>query len=172
MDRLLADLSTHALDLVLTDAPLPATSGVRAHSRRLGHSGLSFFASPRLAAHLRGPFPECLEGQPMVVPVETAALRRPLEAWLGAKGVSPRVMAEVDDSALTKIFGKAGVGVFVAPTVTEAEVCRQYNVVCIGQVDALKEEFYAISMERRIHHPAVLAILKEASRFFEGGTNL
>jgi LysR family transcriptional activator of nhaA len=166
MDRLLAALSLHELDMVLTDAPLPAMSGIRAYSHLLGESSLSFFAAPPLARKMNGAFPECLHQQPILFPAETAALRRPLEQWLERHGIRPEMVAEVDDSALLKVFGRAGLGFFVAPTVTEVEVCRQYDVVCIGRVDELKERFYAISVERRIRHPAVAAISVQAHQFF------
>lgn len=166
MDRLLSALSVHEVDLVLTDAPLPALSGVRAYSHLLGQSTISFFAAPGLAASMKGPFPACLDGQPILLPPETAALRRPLEHWLETVGVRPRVVAEVDDSALAKAFGRAGLGFFVAPSASRVEVCRQYEVLCIGEVPELKESYYAVSVERRIRHPAVVAISAGAHRFF------
>lgn len=158
MDRLLAALSAHELDLVLSDSPLPPTAGVKAWSHLLTESTVSFFAVPALAAKLRPGFPATLERQPMLMPGETAALRRPLERWLEQANLRPEISAEIEDSALLKSFGGAGAGVFAAPTVMEAEVCRQYQVEVVGRAEELKERYYAISVERRIRHPAVVAI--------------
>ena len=113
---------------------------------------------PALAAKLRPGFPGSLDRQPMLMPGETAALRRPLERWLEQSNLRPEVSAEIEDSALLKSFGGAGVGVFAAPTVMEVEVCRQYQVEVVGRAEELKERYYAISVERRIRHPAVAAI--------------
>jgi LysR family transcriptional regulator, transcriptional activator of nhaA len=158
MERLLAALSAHELDLVLSDSPLPPTAGVKAWSHLLTESTVSFFAVPALAAKLRPGFPATLERQPMLMPGETAALRRPLERWLEQANLRPEISAEIEDSALLKSFGGAGAGVFAAPTVMEAEVCRQYQVEVVGRAEELKERYYAISVERRIRHPAVVAI--------------
>ncbi len=158
MERLLAALSAHELDLVLSDSPLPPTAGVKAWSHLLTESTVSFFAVPALAAKLRPGFPGSLDRQPILMPGETAALRRPLERWLESGNLRPDVSAEIEDSALLKSFGGAGAGVFAAPTVLEAEVCRQYQVEVVGRADELKERYYAISVERRIRHPAVAAI--------------
>lgn len=158
MERLLAALSAHELDLVLSDSPLPPTAGVKAWSHLLTESTVSFFAVPALAAKLRPGFPASLDRQPMLMPGETAALRRPLERWLENANLRPEVSAEIEDSALLKSFGGAGAGVFAAPTVLEAELCRQYQVEVVGRVEELKERYYAISVERRIRHPAVAAI--------------
>jgi LysR family transcriptional activator of nhaA len=51
---------------------------------------------------------------------------------------------------------------FLAPTSVEAEVQRQYAVETIGQIDAVQERFYAITMRRKLKHPAVTAILDNA----------
>ncbi len=158
MERLLAALSAHELDLVLSDSPLPPTAGVKAWSHLLTESTVTFFAVPTLAAKLRPGFPQSLDRQPLLMPGETAAMRRPLERWLEQYNLRPEVTAEIEDSALLKSFGGAGAGVFAAPTVMEAEVCRQYQVEVVGRAEELKERYYAISVERRIRHPAVAAI--------------
>jgi LysR family transcriptional activator of nhaA len=51
---------------------------------------------------------------------------------------------------------------FVTPTAIEAEVCRQYSVKVVGRIPEVVERFYAISIEKRLKHPAVLKISESA----------
>lgn len=157
-DRLLAALAVHDVDVVLSDAPATTAIGVRAFNHLLGECGVSFFATPRLAARLRGGFPRCLDGGPMLVPTDDEALRHSLDGWFDRHGVRPRIVGEFDDSALLKTFGQAGAGVFVAPSVIAREVARQHGVRQIGRTEEIRERFYAISAERRIRHPGVVAL--------------
>jgi LysR family transcriptional regulator, transcriptional activator of nhaA len=157
-EKLLADLALHALDIVISDAPVPAGSNIRAYNHLLGETGVTFFAARTLASQLRRGFPQSLRGAPFLLPLEHLALRRALDQWFERNDVKPQVVAEFEDSALLKAFGADGVGVFVAPTVVEAEVMAQYGVETIGRSDDIKERFYAISAERRLKHPAVVAV--------------
>jgi LysR family transcriptional activator of nhaA len=161
-ERLLAELAVHGLDLVLADAPVPPAIRVRAFSHLLGECGLTVFAAPPRAAALRRHFPRSLDGAPFLLPAEGTAMRRSLESWLESEGVRLTVVGEFDDSALMKTFGQAGIGAFAAPSVIEPEVQAQYGVRVVGRVEAIRERFYAISVERRIKHPAVAAISEQA----------
>lgn len=162
-EKLLADLTLHTLDLVIADAPLPPGSGVRAFHHLLGETGVSFFATKPLAARHRRGFPRSLDGAPLLLPLEGSPLRRSLNQWFARHGVAPRVVAEFEDSALLKVFGTDGVGIFPAPTVLEADVARQYGVQVVGRAPEVRERFYAISVERKLKNPAVVAI-SEAAR--------
>ena len=163
LPRLLAELAIHRLDLVLSDSPMPEAAEVKGYSHKLGECGVSLFATPRLAQRLQGDFPACLQGAPLLLPGEGTALRGRLQRWLAARDAHPRIVGEFDDSALMRAFGQAGSGVFPAPTLIAAEVCQQDGVEVIGEAEGLLESFYAISVERRLTHPAVLAILRAAS---------
>ncbi|MBN1607731.1 MAG: transcriptional activator NhaR [Polyangiaceae bacterium] len=157
-ERLLAALAEHALDLVVADSPVPSGAAVKAHHHLLGECGVSFFATPSLAsAHRRG-FPGSLSAAPLLLPTESLNLRRSLNQWFDKHGIRQRVVAEFEDSALLEVFGAEGVGVFPAPTAVEKEVETRYGVVCLGRADGVVERFYAISAERRLKNPAVLAI--------------
>jgi len=162
-DRLLAELSIHELDLVLTDTPISGLARVRAFSHLLGTSTVSVFGGPDMAKHYRKHFPQSLDGAPFLLPTENTALRRALEQWFDASGIRPSIVAEFEDSALMKVFGQTHRGLFPAPTVIEKEVERQYNVKSVGSLSSVQERFYAISVERRLKHPAVVAI-SEAAR--------
>lgn len=162
-ERLLADLAVHELDIVLADAPIPPSVKVRAYNHLLGECGVSVLATRELAARHSKGFPKSLDGAPMLLPLEGTALRRSLDQWLDAHEIRPRIIAECDDSALIKAFGQAGAGLFVASDVIEEEVRRQYGVRVVGRVPEVRERFYAISVERRLKHPAVVAI-SEAAR--------
>jgi LysR family transcriptional activator of nhaA len=156
--KLLSQLAIHEVDLVISDSPLDPSIRVRAYSHLLGQSGVSFFAHPRLARRFKARFPQCLDGMPFLMPAEDTDLRRSLEHWLDAQGVRPEVVGEFEDSALTAVFSEAAVGAFAAPTPTEGQVKRQYGLTLLGRTRDIVESFYAISLDRRIKHPAVMAI--------------
>lgn len=158
LDSLLAELAAHRLDLVIAGAPIPPSVSVRAYNHWLGASGVSFFASTELFKQSRGGFPACLDGAPMLVPGADAAVRPRLERWWAANRLRPRVVGEFDDSALMKAFGQRGAGVFIGPTVIESEIETQYGVKALGRAAEIVEEFFAISVERRVTHPCVVAI--------------
>jgi LysR family transcriptional activator of nhaA len=162
LDSLLAQLATHRLDLVLSASAVHPESGIRAFSHSLGESPLEFFASRPLAAKLRKDFPRSLDRAPFLLPTEHSANRRMLDEWFEKHGITPTIVAEFDDSALTKTFAQQGVGVFAAPTAIEQEITAQFDVVVVGRTDDLTARFYAISTERRIRHPAVVAITERA----------
>ncbi|MDB4931133.1 MAG: Transcriptional regulator [Myxococcaceae bacterium] len=163
VEEFLAELALHRVDVVLSDGPSPSGGAVRAFSHLLGECGTTFFAAPKLAARVRKAFPRSLDGAPFLLPGSPSAVHRALRQWFGALDVRPHIVAEFDDSALAKEFGAFGLGVFQAPSVIEAEVLRQYNVRVLGRSEAVLQRFYAISVERKIKHPAVIAI-SEAAR--------
>lgn len=163
-ERLLAELSVHALDLVLSDAPVGAEVKVKAYSHLLGETPVAFFGTEALAAAHRKGFPRSLDGAPVLLPTEGSSLRRSLDQWFDTEGLRPRVAGEIEDRALLKVFGQAGVGLFPAPVAIEAEVRAQFGVKLVGRVDAVKERFYALSAERKLKHPAVVAISQAARR--------
>ncbi|WP_176066576.1 LysR family transcriptional regulator [Anaeromyxobacter diazotrophicus] len=166
LPQLMAALSLHELDVVLSDTPAAETQ-VKAFSHPLGESGVSFLAEPQLAAGLRRRFPRSLDGAPALLPARGTALRRDLEAWFEGEGVRPLAVAEFDDTALLTAFGRRGLGFFAAPTVIAAEVCAQLRVAPVGRAEEVRERYFAVSVERRLRHPAVVALADAArSRTF------
>lgn len=155
---LLAELSNHQLDLVLADSPVPSTIRVKAYSHLLGSCGVTLFCAKSLAPKYRRNFPACLDGAPFLLPMEGSTLRRALDQWFDQVGVRPRIVGEFQDSALLKTFGEAEAGIFPAPAAIEPEVRRHYSAVPLGPAGEITERFYALSVERKIKHPAVLAI--------------
>ena len=162
LEQLLGELAVHQLDIVLSDQPMPSGLSLRAFNHRLGESGLAFFAQRRVARQYKGKFPQSLDGAPMLLPSQHSALRRRLDDWFDGHDIAPVVVGEFDDSALLKAFGEAGAGLFAAPSVIEAEICKMYGMSVIGATDSVTEHFYAISPERRIKHPAVARITEAA----------
>ena len=162
LDMLLAELAVHRLDLVLADRTIPPTISTRGFSHKLGECAVSFFATEKLKKKLKGDFPHCLDGAPILLPSSGTQLRSGIDKWLDKHRIHPRMVAEFDDSALMKVFGQQGVGVFIAPAVIEAEVELQYQVTAIGRVDEVKARFYAISVERKVTHPVVSAVVEAA----------
>ena len=161
-DQLLADIAAHKLDVVIADSPMRPGSNVRAFNHLLGECGISFFGTPKLTEQYRENFPESLNGAPFLLPTNMSAVRGSLMKWFDQHQIQPYVVGEFDDSALLKAFGQAGVGIFAAPTIIQNEIVRQYEVQVIGQTNEIKEQFYAISAERRLKHPSVLAVCDAA----------
>ena len=161
-EQLLADLAVHRFDLVITDAPLPPHLNVKAYNHPLGETPVNFFGTRALADRHRRRFPRSLDGAPMLLPTPNTQVRHALDKWFQEHDVHPRVVAEFEDSALLKVFGQQGHGIFPAVAVLEDEVRRQYGVRTIGCADGVTERFFAISVERRIKHPAVAAITEAA----------
>lgn len=159
---LLAQLALQRLDLVIADEPMSRRISVKAFNHSLGSSSMSFFCAPSLKPLLKGAFPGCLNGMPMLIQGAAASVRQQLEGWLIQHQIRPRVVGEFDDGALMTAFGRQGRGVFMAPTVLEAETMAQFGVELIGRTDELIEEFFAVSVERRITHPCVVAITNAA----------
>jgi len=165
-ERLLAEISLHGIDLVLSDVPATPSSDSRAFNHLLGECGVAVFGTAELAARYTDDFPRSLSGAPFLLPTLSTALRRSLDQWFDSESVSPKILAEIEDSALIKTFGNAGIGLFVAPTAVETDVQRQYDVHVIGRIEAVRERYYAITARRKLKHPAVTAILND--RKFNG----
>ena len=165
---LMAQLALHRMDLVIADEPLTSRLSVKAFNHALGSSPMSFFCAPALRPTLQGPFPQCLNDAPMLVPGATSSIRPQFEAWLTRQQLHPRVVGEFDDGALMKAFGREGRGVFISPSVVDTETAEQYGVELVGRSDELVEDFYAISVERRITHPGVAAITQAARGALSG----
>lgn len=159
---LIADLALHRLDLVVSDAPAPTTLDVNVYNRKLGECGLSMLAVEPLAKKYGKEFPTSLTGAPILLPTEKAAVRRALDRWMEDHRVDPEVVAEFEDSALLKVFGQAGEGVFPVPTAIEGVVRRQYGVGLVGRIPDVLDTFYAISVEKRVQHDAALRVIKQA----------
>ncbi|HET6436566.1 MAG TPA: transcriptional activator NhaR [Anaeromyxobacter sp.] len=164
VEEFLAELAVFALDVVLSDAPAGPGIAVKAFNHLLGECGTSFFASKEIAAARRSGFPGSLDGAPLLVPGDGSSLRRVLEQWISSQDLRPTIVGEFDDPALMNAFGEDGVGIFAAPTILEAELRRRHQVEVVGRVESLRQRFYAISVERKLTHPAVIAIRESARR--------
>jgi LysR family transcriptional regulator, transcriptional activator of nhaA len=164
VEEFIAELALHRVDVVIADGPAGPGIPIRAFSHLLGECGTTFFAAARLASSTRRKFPRSLDGTPFLLPGAPSAVHRALEQWFSSEDIHPKVVAECDDSALAKDLGSEGMGVFAAPTVIEAEVRQQYRVRVVGRSEAVRQQFYAISVERKIRHPAVAAVCEAARK--------
>jgi LysR family transcriptional activator of nhaA len=165
-DRLLADLAMHDLDVILTDAPASPHVKIRAFNHLLGESEIAFFGRRELAMKYRRNFPASLNGAPMLLPTENTMMRRSLEQWFESHDIRPIVIGECEDSALLKAFGYRGIGIVPAASVITKEIKAQYRLQSIGMASGVTERLYAVTVERRIKHPAVAAICREAEKWF------
>jgi LysR family transcriptional activator of nhaA len=157
-ESLLGDLSVHKLDVVLTDRPVPSGATLRVFSHLLGESDITLFGIPALAKKYRARFPESLTGAPLLLPTRNNAIRGRLDHWFETQQLRPDVVGEFDDNALLNTFGRSGLGLFPAPSALAADVQEQFGAVAVGDLP-VREQFYAISNERKIKHPAIEAIL-------------
>ena len=164
---LLGELAMHRMELVIADKPLPNTMSIKGFSHRLGFSGISFFAHTAVKTRLQGEFPQCLHNAPLLIPSDGTSVRNELMNWFHQQKVQPTIIGEFDDSALMRAFGFGGAGIFVAPSVQEDTFTQEADIHCIGRADGVMEQFFAISVERRISHPAVLAITKSAQDWLQ-----
>ncbi|MEQ7921991.1 transcriptional activator NhaR [Xanthomonas sp. WHRI 1810A] len=164
LERLLADLAIQRLDLVISDSPMPSHLDIKGYSQKLGECGVSFFATKALATQYGKDFPQGMQGAPLLIPGQLTVVRSRLMRWFAEQKIQPKIVGEFDDSALMKAFGKSGSGIFMAPSVIADEVMAQYDVEMIGQTDAVTESFYAISVERKVKHPGIVAITEGARR--------
>ena len=163
LEQLLAELSLYNLDVVLSDAPLTPAVKVRAFNHLLGECGVSFCGTASLVAAHGDGFPRSLDAAPMLLPTDNTTLRRSLDHWFETEDLHPRVVGEFEDFALLKVFGQQGLGLFAVPSIIETTVQYQYGVEVIGRVGAIRERFYAITLNRKLRHPAVV-VLSEAAR--------
>lgn len=157
-EQLLADLAVHQLDVVISDAPVGTGVKIKAYSHLLGECGVLIFGAPALAKRYGKNFPRSLDGAPFLLPLQSTPLRRDLDAFFERHGVRPTIVGEFDDSALLKVFGQAGAGLFPSPAVVQQEVQRQYQVKALGTIEGVRDRYYALTVERRLAHPAVAAI--------------
>ena len=164
LNELLGDLGTHRLDVVLADRPLSPDIPVKAFNHQLGRCGVTVFGTGKMCRKYRANFPHSLTGAPMLLPTRNTSIRRGINQWFSEQGIEPMVTHEFEDSAVLKVFGQAGHGLFVTPSAIEDEVCRQYSVKILGRIPEVQERYYAISVERKLKHPGVLEIIQFARR--------
>lgn len=162
LESLLTDLVAYTLDVVLSDTPISPIIKVRAFNHLLGECGVTFLGTPALVATYAAGFPASLAQAPLLLPTTNTNLRQSLDHWFDTVSIRPHVAVECEDSALLKVFGQRGHGIFVVPSVIAADVQQQYGVGAVGQLEAIHERFYAITVERRLKHPAVAAIVEAA----------
>jgi LysR family transcriptional activator of nhaA len=162
LQRLLAEMAIHRIDMVLADRPMPAGTDIKGYSHPLGESAVAFMASPAIARKLKGRFPENLEGEPLLLPGKDSALHGALPRWLERQGIAMRIVGEFDDSALMKAFGEGGAGLFPVATASLPDVVAHYRVEEVGRTEEIRERYFLISAERRLTHPAARAVSDHA----------
>lgn len=171
LNELLGELAMHRLDVVIADRPLTPDNHVRAFNHLLGKCGVTVYGTTKLAKKFKKNFPQSLNGAPMLLPTQNTTLRRQLEQWFDDNEIYPTIAHEFEDSAVLKVFGQEGHGLFMTPTAIEDDVCKQYSVKVVGRLPELVERFYAISIEKRLKHPAVVKISEFARENLFGTTN-
>lgn len=161
-ERLLLSLAAHDVDMVLTDNPPSSSPHFRSYSHVLGDSGVVLLGTAALVEACRDGMPASLDGAPFLLPTGHTMLRRAIDEWLELSRVRPRVVGEFDDAALLELFGASGAGLFAAPSVLEHELCGRLGLQRLAELPGVRERFYALTAERRLRHPAVVAITEAA----------
>ncbi|MFK7864647.1 MAG: transcriptional activator NhaR [Pseudohongiellaceae bacterium] len=162
LEDLLGELAVHQLDIVISDCAIPPGFNVKAFSHALGESSISFFSNVENSKTYSRDFPASLNKAPVLVPTPNNPVRRGIEDWFEEENISPSIVAEFEDSALMKVFGGEGVGVFPAPEVMRKEIEEMYRVKRVGNAKTVMESYYAISPERKLKHPIVLQLIESA----------
>jgi LysR family transcriptional activator of nhaA len=150
---LLGRLAAHQLDAVLADQPAPPYLARSMRGRLLLKSGLSFVAAPQVRLALSGDFPACLDGAPLIAGSAESPLSIAIDAWLAERGITPRVVARCDDSALIKVFAQRGLGIACVASVIESDVATQFGLQRVGRVPKLSALLYLIRPAGRHVHP-------------------
>ncbi|MBI3792731.1 MAG: LysR family transcriptional regulator, partial [Gemmatimonadetes bacterium] len=163
-EPLVADLAIHALDMVITDAPVAPTIKVRAFNHLLHEGGLTVFGSTKLHARYAKGFPASLNGAPFLMPTDNAQMRRTLDQWFADRNWRPTIVGEFEDSAVLKTFGMEGEGLFAAPALVAEEIKSHYRVKALGELEGAKDRLYAITLDRKVRNPAVMSIIEAAKR--------
>ena len=159
---LLAELSIHNLDLVISDSPVGSSAHIRGHSHRLGASAVAIFGSKAMALKFKGNFPRSLDGAPFLLPGADSMLRSDLEKWFGSKGVRPKIVGEFDDRDMLEVFGQQEIGLFPAPMAIRRELAREHGAALVGLAGDVEEEYFAITIERNITHPSIQSLIEGA----------
>jgi LysR family transcriptional activator of nhaA len=167
VEALLSDLATHQVDVVLADTPGSPVAAVKSFNHALGSSPISLLATPKLARKLRKDFPQSLDDAPALLSTPNVASRRVLDRWFAQHNLTPRIVAEMEDSALIKVFASEGLGFVAIPEIIAEHVCERYGLDRIGPAEGCAERYYAITVERRLKHPAVIAISDAAKQKLE-----
>ena len=161
-ERLLAELTLHGVDLVIADAPESTAKGARVYNHAIGEASVAAFANPELVDRYRDDFPWSLNNAPLMLQTTNSNLRRALDKWFDDQGIKPRILAEIEDSALLKTFAAEGSGVIFAPLIVSNEIERRYGLLPLGEIQNVQEKFYAITMQRKVENKVVTKILKRA----------
>jgi LysR family transcriptional activator of nhaA len=164
LERLMADLALHELDVVLSDAPAAPSLNIRAYNHPLGECGVTWVGTPAIARSHRRGFPKSLDGASILLPTDDTAIRRGLDQWSAAHGIRPVVVGEFEDYALLRVFGRRGAGAFPVFQILEGELRRHYGLQRIGPAEGVIGRFYAITVEKKVRHSAVAAICEAARR--------
>lgn len=165
---LLAKLAVHELDLVLSDSPVPPEVKLKGFNHLLGESDVSIVATAELAAKYRRLFPKSLDGAPFLLPTDNTSLRRSLDMWFSSRGIHPVAVGEFEDTALLLVFGQAGAGLFAVPAVIEDGLRRLHDLRVVGRVESVRAQYFAISLEQKLKHPGVVAIVEAAHSSLAG----
>jgi LysR family transcriptional regulator, transcriptional activator of nhaA len=165
-ERLLQRLATNELDVVITDMPAGPLVKLRAYNHPLGDCGISFLVNKAQVSAYRHGFPKSLDRAPFLLPMEGTSLRRSLDDWFNSKAIRPLIRCEISDCDLFEVFAHGGAGIFATPTILENRIRQQFSVGVVGRVETIRERYFAISTERKLKHPGVIAISESARAQF------
>lgn len=171
MQELLTQLAVHELDVVFADSPASSLASIRAFNHVLGECGIGVFGAAALCKKFRKKLPDSLSGAPFVMPAEGTLMRRSVDQWLSETGIQPEIVGEMDDTALMKVFAQAGVGFIPAPLAIQTEIENQFGLTLLTEIPGAVERYYAITVQRRLQHPAVVAISQAAKTTLFGSGN-
>lgn len=170
-EQLLTMLASHELDVVFSDSPSGSAVRVKVYNHSLGECGIGLFGTQDLVKQHASNVPESLAEAPFLLPATGTALRRSIDQWLLEIELPIHVVGEFDDTALMKVFAESGAGFVPAPLAVEDDICAQFELHRACIIPKAREQFYAITVERKLRHPAVVAISEIARQELFGKSN-
>lgn len=156
LDDLLGRLEGHALDVVLSNRPIPRGSGKVWHCRRIARQPVSIVGRARKK---RFRFPRDVRDAPMILPSPDSDIRTSFDALCDQLGLEVRAIAEVDDMATMRLLARDLDALALLPSVVVRDELRSGVLRELCVVPEIFETFYCITVERHFQHPLVRSLL-------------
>ena len=158
LTELLARLSVHTLDVVLSNSPVQADASHPWRCRRIARQPVSLVGRPRPAGQAFR-YPQELAEVPLLLPGRGNEIRAGFDLLCEQAGLRCHVMAEVDDMAMLRLLARDTAGVALLPAVVVRDELRNGILQEYAVVPHLFESFYAITVQRHFEPPLLKALL-------------
>jgi LysR family transcriptional activator of nhaA len=166
--ELLSMLDAHAIDLVLSNLPVPQDSATGFQSHLLDEQEVSLVGH-RQAKRFR--FPESLRSLPMILPSLESNIRGAFDLLMERHGVRPLILAEVNDMPMLRLLAREADAVTLVPRIVVRDELKEGSLVELHRIDQIRESFYAITPSRQFPNPLVRDLVKNPPRKNKSGVS-